>query len=536
MDLKPRYWVLSILLSLGLLNTSSYAAGTATDPNVLHILNRLSFGPRPGDIERVKSMGIDKYIQEQLAPESIPESPELKQQLDSLETLHKTPVELFQDYGRPPTLPGQKPTREEIRAARQRSRIIVNQAMQARLLRATESSRQLQEVMVDFWYNHFNVFNDKGLDRLWVGAYEEEAIRPYALGQFRQLLEATARHPAMLYYLDNWQNTAPNSPGARGKGLNENYARELMELHTLGVDGGYTQQDVIALARILTGWGLRNPRQTNNPYEFYFDDKRHDFGDKVFLGHTIKGSGQAEVEQALDILAKSPTTAHHISYQLAQYFVADQLPASLVDRLAQRFQQTDGDIRAVLDTLFHSPEFSDPKFYNAKFKTPLEYVVSSVRAAGVPVTNTKPMTTLLQQLGMPLYGYLTPDGYKNTQEAWLNPDAMTRRLSFATALANGNLPLNVPSPENRYKSNLPLTPEPISNHEPMPTASPMMPMIEQMMQQMISRDRQPEPVNGIQLANTLGNNFSPQTNSVIASSAPQMRAALILGSPEFMHR
>lgn len=536
MNLKPRYWALSILISVGLLNTSSYAADTTPNLNILHTIDRLSFGPRPGDIQRVKSIGVDQYIKEQLAPESLPDPPELKQQLDSLETLHKTPVELFQDYGRPLTPPGQKPTREEIRAARARSRLIVDQAMQARLLRATQSPRQLQEVMVDFWYNHFNVFNGKGLDRLWVGAYEEEAIRPYALGHFRQLLEASAHHPAMLYYLDNWQNTAPDSPGARGKGLNENYARELMELHTLGVDGGYTQQDVIALARILTGWGLRNSRQIDNPYGFYFDEKRHDFGDKVFLGHPIKGSGQDEVEQALDILAKSPATAHHISYQLAQYFVADQPPVTLVDHLAQRFQQTDGDIRAVLNTLFHSPEFSDPKYYNTKFKTPLEYVVSSVRATGVPVTNTRPMTALLQQLGMPLYGCLTPDGYKNTQEAWLNPDAMTRRLSFATALTNGHLPLNASPPETRNKSDLPLTSGSRQNNDSTPTVTPMMPMIEQMMQRMISSDRQTYSVNSIQLTNTLGNNFSPQTNRAIASSPPQLRAALILGSPEFMHR
>lgn len=529
MKAKPRHLVVSIFLFIGLLNASD-ATGTTADPKVLHVLNRLSFGPRPGDIERVESMGVDNYIKEQLLPETIPEPPELKQQLNALESLHLTPVQLYRDYGRSRPIAGQRPSPQELKATRRASRQIKEQAMQARLLRATESPRQLQEVMVDFWYNHFNVFADKGLDRLWVGAYEQEAIRPYAVGHFRELLGATARHPAMLFYLDNWQNTAPDSPGAKGKfkGLNENYARELMELHALGVDGGYTQQDVIVLARILTGWGVRTPsRQIDEPYGFYFDDKRHDFSDKVFLGHAIKGSGQAEVEQALDILARSPATAHHISYKLAQYFVADQPPAALVERLAKRFEQTDGDIRAVLDTLFSSSEFTDPHYYNSKFKTPLEYVVSSVRATGVKVTNYKPLYTILQQLGMPLYGCQTPDGYKNTQEAWLNPDAIARRLSFATALASGGLQLKA-VPENRDKGNMVLS-SALPQLTPTLAATPMM-------GRTIDSDRKAEPVNATQLANTLGNHFSFQTNSAIASSSPQLKAALILGSPEFMHR
>ncbi len=329
----------------------------------------------------------------------------------------------------------------------------MEQAVQARLWRAVESPRQLQEVMVDFWYNHFNVFAAKGLDHLWVGAYEEQAIRPYALGRFRDLLGATAHHPAMLFYLDNWQNTAPNSPGVRGKqqGLNENYARELMELHTLGVDGGYTQEDVIALARILTGWGLGRPRGRDiNKGGFFFDPKRHDFSDKVFLGQTIHGSGVAEGEEALDILARNPATARHISFELAQYFVADEPPSALVERLRKRFLDTDGDIRAVLDTLFHSPEFWDQKYYGNKFKTPYQYVVSAVRATDMKVVNVRPLYGMLMQLGMPLYGCLTPDGYKNTRDAWLNPDAMTRRIGFATALASGRLPLGQPVKESGF--------------------------------------------------------------------------------------
>jgi len=265
-----------------------------------------------------------------------------------------------------------------------------------------------------------------------------------------------------------------------------------MELHTLGVDGGYTQQDVTALARIFTGWGFRRyTQQADVMYGVNFDPKRHDFSDKVFLGHTIKGSGIGEGEQALDILASSPATAHHISYELAQYFVADQPPSALVERLAQRFLATDGDIRQVLNTLFHTPEFQDPKNYGTKFKTPYQYVVSALRATGVEVNNFRPISGALQQLGMPLYGCLTPDGYKNTQSAWLNPDAMTRRLSFATALASGRMPLNTLS-----KS---------------------------------------QPVDALRLANTLENDFSAQTQSAIVASPPQLRATLILGSPEFMH-
>ncbi len=496
MKLKLKYIIIPLFILLGGVNRSN-AVPSSADPKVLHVINRLSFGPSPGEVQRVESIGVDRYIQEQLSPNSIPEPPNLTSQLSQLQTLNLNPVTLYRE-SQPIRLSNQKPSPEEKKAARDRGRLIEQQAVQARLLRATESHRQLQEVMVDFWYNHFNVDANKGPDRFWVGSYEQEAIRPYVFGRFRDLLEATARHPAMLYYLDNWQNTAPGSPGARGKsqGLNENYARELMELHTLGVDGGYTQQDVIALARILTGWGYRGLNQPTGEdgSPFYFEPKRHDFSDKIFLGQTIKGSGAAEVEQALDILARSPATAHHISYQLAQYFVSDNPPNALVKRLQQRFLASDGNIREVLNTLFHSKEFWDSTNFHAKFKTPYQYVVSTVRATGITVNNTRPMSNMLQQLGMPLYSCLTPDGYKNTEDAWLNPDAMTRRLSFATTLVSGRVPLQS------------------QNNQQSPS----------------------QPVDALQLADTLGNSFSVQTQSAIASSSPQLRAALILGSPEFM--
>ncbi len=495
MFIKPYVSILAVALTFGF-QTYSQAA-IPSDPKVLHAINRLSFGPQPGDIERIQNLGVERYIQQQLNPNMIPELQALNAKLAGLETIHLSSLQLFEQAKLPRLEKGQKPSPEQRKAYQAKLRQVLEQAIQARLLRATESPRQLQEVMVDFWYNHFNVFSKKGVTRFLVGAYEKEAIRPYVFGYFRDLIGSTARHPAMLFYLDNWQNTAPNSPGARGKaqGLNENYARELMELHTLGVKGGYTQKDVVALAKILTGWTFRRAERPNvGQYGFYFDAKRHDYSDKVFMGQVIKGGGIVEGEQAFDILAKSPATARHISYQLAQYFVTDQPPEALVERLAQKFLSTDGNIQAVLDTLFRSSEFWDSRVYNAKFKTPYQYAVSSLRATGMEITNFRPVFGFLQQAGMPLYGCLAPDGYKNTQESWLNPDAMTRRISFATALASGRLPL-------------------LST----PMVSPVLEVT--------------------QLRTTLGNSFSVKTQQAIAAaSPPSLRAALMLGSPEFMRR
>ncbi len=529
MKTTSKTWVLSLVLWIGLLAPANAAtpvkAATPVNAKILHVLNRLSFGARPGDIQKVEAMGVDRYIQQQLNPESMPEPQALTNQLAQLETLRLNPIQLVQEF-RPQLALGQKKDPAQQKTNRQFGRTATQEAVEARLLRATESDRQLQEVMVDFWFNHFNVYSGKGLTRVWVGSYEQEAIRPYAFGRFRDLLEATARHPAMLFYLDNWQNTAPNSAAAKGRfqGLNENYARELMELHTLGVDSGYTQQDVISLAKILTGWGFRRVGQAaNGSNAFYFDTKRHDFSDKVFLGRTIKGSGIQEVEQALDMLAKHPATARHLSYQLAQYFVADQPPKALIDRLTQKYQATDGNIREVLRTLFRSPEFMDSKYYNAKFKTPYQYVVSAFRAAGTDVANPQFVQTTLQQLGMPIYGCQTPDGYKNTQDAWLNPDAMTRRLSFATVLASGRVPVATAS----AKPGMPVEVAGIGagarNQEPATGLNS-------------SLQTSVLPVDFSQLTATLGDRFSPQTHQAIAASPPPLRSALVLGSPEFMRR
>lgn len=497
------------------------AGAAATPPPVpgdalaLHVLNRLAFGPDRGSLEDIRRLGVDAWIDRQLHPDTIPEPPGLTQFLSGLDTQGLDAVELFQDY-RPLPQKQIAADPEAEKENRRRARLIGREAAEARLARAIYSPRQLQEVMVDFWFNHFNVFQGKGLDRLWVGDYENRAIRPHALGRFRDLLEATARHPAMLFYLDNWQNSAPGSPAPKGResGLNENYARELMELHTLGVDGGYTQNDVIALARILTGWGLARPRRPReiqiSDDGFVFAADRHDYGTKLFLGRTVAGSGADEVERALDTLAASPATARHISWELAQYFVADTPPPALVDRLAKRWMETGGDIRAVLAALFASPEFRDPADYGAKFKTPYQYVISSVRAAGIPVANFRLLLGAMHRLGEPLYGCLTPDGYKNTRDAWLNPDAMAIRISFATALGSGHMKLaEAPDRDDDADAGPPPA-------DAAPTRSP--------------------PLDSGLLMGILEPELGQKTRDAVAQAGPGLKAALILGSPEFQNR
>jgi uncharacterized protein (DUF1800 family) len=501
-----RYSIVVAGLVWLLLTSVAQSKSGAVDPKFLHVLNRLSYGIRPGDIDRVKSIGVDRYIQQQLAPETINEPVALTDRLAKLETIELSSIELFQRYN-PNRQPadGQQLTPEFRRIQIQKAKQIVTQSTQAKLMRSIYSDRQLQEVMVDFWYNHFNVHSEKGLSRLWVGTYERDAIRPHSLGKFRDLLGATARHPAMLIYLDNWRNTAPNFNRKKGRpqGLNENYARELMELHTLGVDGGYKQDDVIALAKIFTGWGFKQPGQVvPDGYTFQFNKNRHDFGNKIFLGRDINGSGIDEGDRALDILAKHPSTARQIGFKLAQYFIADNPPKSAVDRLSKRFLATDGNIKLVLETLFKSPEFWNSKYYGAKFKTPYQYAVSAIRSTGLEVNNVKPITDFLTQSGMSIYGCPTPNGYKNTQDAWLNPDSMTRRLNFATNLGGGRLSLLAPQ---------------------LTTSKPLVPPTY-------------KPLDSAQLFTTLGNNFSTKTQQAIATSSPDLSAALILGSPEFMRR
>jgi uncharacterized protein (DUF1800 family) len=485
------------------------------DARIVHLLNRVAFGPSAAEVAHVKEMGIDRYIDEQLHPETIAEDPALTQRLAGFDTLSLNPAQLFREYG--PILPamngGVKPTPEEQKTRRQRANVIVQQAQNARVWRALYSRRQLQEVMVDFWFNHFNIFAGKGLDHLWVGRFEADAIRPHALGRFRDLLLATAHSPAMLFYLDNQLNTAPGSPGAKGNhtGINENYAREIMELHTLGVDGGYTQNDVIALAHILTGWGLPRPGLARGDGSAQaFDPSRHDFAAQTLLGRTIPSGGEDAGVAAIEMLAASPATARHIAFQLAEYFVADQPPPALVDRLAQRFRATDGDIAAVLKTLFISREFRDSA--GQKYKTPYQYVISAARAADVEVNNPRPLIGTMARLGQPLYYCQTPDGYKNTEEAWLSPDATTLRVGFATGLGRGALRIKEPPPQ--------------------PAEAPQPQLVADQPGDMAK----PQPVDPAPLETLLAPVLSGNTRVAVAEAPDNLKAALILGSPDFMRR
>jgi uncharacterized protein (DUF1800 family) len=483
-------------------------AEPVSDRQIVHVLNRLAFGPTLEDFNHVRSIGIDRYIAEQLDPESIYEPFELQWRIAALDTLRYDAAQLRQLYGPSTGIRGLRlpPALEKMQ--RERARTIVQQAAQARVLRAVLSRRQLQEVMVNFWFNHFNIFSGKDLDHLWIGDYERQAIRPFALGRFRDLLFAVTKHPAMLVYLDNTLSTAPGSPVVRGNrsGLNENFAREVMELHTLGADGGYTQEDVITLARILTGWSINRPDASQFPnHAAVFEGARHDFSPKVFLGHALRSKGKAEGEEALDILARSPATARHIAFELAQYFVADEPPPPLVEQLAARFLATDGNTREVLNALFRSREFWES--YTQKYKTPYHFVISAVRAAGAPVDNTRPLLGTMNQLGMPLFGCLTPDGYKNTEGAWLSPDATARRINFAAALAQGNLPMRNPATSAALG----------------PYSAPPQP-------------RATSPVDAQRLEKIFGSTLSTATRETVAEAPPELRAALILGSPDFMRR
>ncbi|MGZ6254066.1 MAG: DUF1800 domain-containing protein [Candidatus Binataceae bacterium] len=515
-----------------------------------HLSDRLGYGPRPGDLARIDSLGADRWIEAQLHPETLPLPADLTARLAALNTLAMSPGEAFVQYG-PPALRGLKNDPDKRKEIQQEARVIPAEAIEARILRAVYSPRQLEESLTDFWFNHFNVFVGKGLDRVWVGSYEQTAVRPHVLGRFRDLLAATAKHPAMLFYLDNWQNTAPGAAGARGnfKGLNENYARELTELHTLGVDGGYSQADVIALAKILTGWGLggqeagpsvpRAPGQgkrfrienrfTKVPDTdrgrgggFHFAEARHDDSEKVFLGQKIHADGQQEGERALDILARHPATARHISFKLAQYFLSDSPPQPVVDAMTETFSKSDGDIRAILKVLFARPEFRDPANFGTRFKTPLHYVISSVRATGAPVQNFRPLYGILTQLGQPLYGCLTPDGYKCTENAWLNADGVTRRVTFAVALASGHLPLAEPPPDR-------------AGNDVIGAKKPEKPAARIMAQQVRTQDAPATmPAADVDaLVATLGP-LSDKTKAVVAAAQPELRAALVLGSPDFM--
>ena len=437
------------------------ASPLTPDQQILHVLNRLGYGPRPGDVDRMRAMGIAAYIERQLDPRRIPD-PAVEQALAGYPVLAFGTAELVRDYPLPPPqvrqrlASGEMSRREvmETYPAERRPVVVAAQLQAARVTRAVMSERQLEEVMVGFWFNHFNVYAQKGPVRWMVPAYEREAIRPHALGRFRDLVLATARHPAMLFYLDNWVSTradfvVPGGPNAgRRLGLNENYARELLELHTLGVDGGYTQQDVIEVARCFTGWSIDRPQQGGG---FVFRPLAHDRGAKRVLGQAIAaGGGQEDGERVIDILVRHESTARFVSAKLARRFVSDDPPAALVERAAATFRRSDGDIRAVLATIFTSPEFWSAEAYRAKIKTPLEVVASAVRAldgrivaAGAGENAQAGGISLARavgRLGEPLYEAQPPTGYPDRAEAWVNSGALLGRMNFALGLAHNRFP------------------------------------------------------------------------------------------------
>ncbi|HTW58464.1 MAG TPA: DUF1800 family protein [Terriglobales bacterium] len=361
-------------------------------------------------------------------------------------------------------LAGMDPKQKEtMMALKNPQAVVVDELVQAKLLRAIYSERQLEEVMTDFWLNHFNVFINKGADRVLLTNYEQDVIRPHALGRFEDLLVATAKSPAMLFYLDNWMSVGPNSmealgirPGAYGRyrrypvpypgsrnanqrrrnGLNENYGRELLELHTLSVNGGYTQHDVTEVAKVFTGWTIDKPAQGG---DFKYEPRMHEPGPKFVLGKKIKPNGEDEGKEVLHMLATSPKTAHFICLKLAERFVSDDPPPALVDRMAKTFLKKKGDIREVLTTLFHSPEFWDDSAYRAKVKTPLEFVASAVRATGADVEDAMPLARQIANMGMPLYGAQPPTGYSMNAETWVSSSALLSRMNFALAFAAGKV-------------------------------------------------------------------------------------------------
>jgi len=543
----------------------------------VHALNRLTFGPRPGDAERVTQMGVDKWIELELHPDKIDDSaldarlapfrtlrmgtkeivenfpPDqlIKQIADGKASLPQDPtkravyeaqLQRYEDKqerkdkdkdkasksvatadSSQPADPEQTRRREERRHSNLRTQelldqppaermkeilemspedrqtiattakgakadalmegmspqqketvmalnnpeqVVVNELTQAKLLRAIYSERQLDEVMTDFWFNHFNVFINKGADRYLLTSYERDAIRPHVLRKFEDLLVATAKSPAMLFYLDNWLSVGPDSeialgivphqPHRRGhgpspnsrpqrprgnkarqaSGLNENYGRELMELHTLSVNGGYSQKDVTEVAKVFTGWTLDQPKQGG---DFRFEPRMHEPGDKIVLGHRIKEHGEKEGLEVLHLLAHNPNTAHFISQKLAMRFVSDNPPAALIDRMTKTFLKKNGDIREVLRTMFKSPEFWSPEAYRAKVKTPLEFIVSAVRASGAQVDDARALVGTLNNMGMMPYGMQPPTGYSMKADVWVNSSALLGRMNFALGLAAGKI-------------------------------------------------------------------------------------------------
>jgi uncharacterized protein (DUF1800 family) len=533
--------LITAVLSIASARPDLFHAKLNKDQQILHALNRLTFGPRPGDVAQVRKIGVKRWIDQQLHPERIRENPILEAKLAPLDSLRMNDAELTQNYPPPqmivaiaagrvplPSDPERRAVLEQL-AQRYKSRldkkgvqdskipepdttpltdllstdeirvlrkgtpeeraailqsmpsdklrsvifalpqgaqrglfafvpvevrrkmlltaapqqVLAHDLWEGKLYRAIYGEKQLDEVLADFWFNHFNIYLDKGADRVMVTSYERDAIRPYVLGNFRQMLEATAKSPAMLWYLDNWQSVSPDTnprrnTGKRTRGLNENYARELLELHTLGVDGGYTQKDIIEVARCFTGWTIKEPYRGGG---FDFNARVHDKGQKVVLGVTIPaGGGIEDALKVLDIVSRHPSTAHFIAKKLAQRFVSDTPPPSLVEAVAKTFQQKNGNLREVMRTMLASKEFWSQGAYRAKVKSPLEMVASAVRATGADVTFAYGLANKIADLGQPLYRKQEPTGYSNSSEDWVNSAALLARMNFALALMGNKLP------------------------------------------------------------------------------------------------
>ena len=468
----------------------AHAAATyrelTTREQAAHVLNRLAYGARPGDVDRVVAMGVDRWIAQQLRPEQLPDR-DMEQLMAAFPTTRQSASALLRDY--PPRNAQQLQARlrgdsmlsradsMELRREAQRNREFVNDLLAAKVARAVNSERQLAEVMTDFWENHFNVFIGKGQLRYYLPDYTERTIRPHAMGRFRELLGAVAKSPAMLLYLDNAQSVADSGQptlGAEGRGtgrgrlraavvnrrirqmdsaqremaqqlqqrrprgLNENYARELLELHTLGVDGGYTQRDVIEVARALTGWSVNQPRLGGG---FVFRGQAHDAGPKVVLGRSLRpGRGIEDGEDVLDIVSRHPSTAMFISRKLVIRFVSDAPPDDLVERAAATFTRTNGDIREVVRTIVTSNEFFSRAAYRSKVKSPFEVTVSALRALGARADTTPFSAGLVGRLGQPLYGHQAPNGWPETGEAWINTGAILNRINLGILVASGRVP------------------------------------------------------------------------------------------------
>jgi len=426
------------------------ASNWGTKKQAVHVLNRLAFGPSPEDLANIQRLGVETWINQQLHPMQIPDEL-VADKLRAFPTLDKSIAELEEEYAPPEErarMLGLTPgSLEAKRAIETIPREELPQQIQvelvgAKLVRATQSQRQLQEVLVDFWFNHFNVSADKGLVRWMATSYERDAIRPFIFGYFRTLLGATAHHPAMLFYLDNWLSVREVDPTRKnpitpGPGLNENYARELLELHTVGVNGGYTQKDVPETARCFTGWSIDQP---NRKATFLFKERAHDPGAKQLMGLSVApGGGASDGEKVLDYLAMHPSTARLIASKLCRKFVSDDPPVQLVNRVSKVFVETGGYLPAVYASIFSSPEFWSEQAFEAKTKTPFEFAISAIRALGGLTNGDFQLHQQLDRLGEPLYRAQAPTGYLDRSDAWVNAGALVNRINFGLALASNRI-------------------------------------------------------------------------------------------------